>query len=359
MIGRRSHADAQSFADALDGRTPKDAQIAELVRVAESLCETAAVQPAPAFRESLRAQLMADAATVLVPAPAASRRTLDDDAVARPVRRRIVAATTALVASAGTLGLVASSASAVPGEMLYPVKRSVESAELVFHRSDASRGAFQLSQASERLAEARALSADGRSRDLIAQSLDDFAESAVTGSSKLFDDFSTHGSKTSVEQVNSFAAASSADLSALSSRLGDDLGDSLAAASAAVSEVAGEAATLCASCDPADIDALSSIKPLGRAVPSPPAAPARPDTSATPPATATQPHVTAPVTPNAPGETAPSPQPVRTPSTTIPTPKSPLAPLTDPLLGPLLGDDDQVGLVPGLLNGLLGVPPKQ
>ncbi len=39
------------------------------------------------------------------------------------------------------------------------------------------------------------------------------------------------------------------------------------------------------------------------------------------------------------------------------TPRKGLGTVTDPLLGGLLGDDDQEGLVPGLLGGLLG--PKK
>jgi hypothetical protein len=362
MIGRRSHDEAQWFADALDGQTPKDGHVADLVRFAESLCEAAVVEPAPAFRDSLRAQLMADAATVLVRTPAAAstpRRAVADQAAPSPVRRRLAAATAAVVASAGVVGLVASSASAVPGEMLYPVKRSVESAELALHRGDASRGSFQLAQASERLAEARALSADGRSPDLIAQTLDDFAASTATGSSTLFDDFSTTGTKKSVQQVNSFAARSSAGLSRLSSQLPDGVGDSLAAASAAVTEAAGEAATLCASCEPADIGALSSIAPLAKSVPSTATQPDR-GVAAKPSPDAAQPRTTAPSAPvSSRGATIPTPPPTGTPSVTSPAPTSPLAPVTDPLLGALLGDDDQVGLVPGLVNGLLGVPPKQ
>ncbi|MET0820373.1 MAG: DUF5667 domain-containing protein [Aeromicrobium sp.] len=360
MIGRRSHDDAQAFADALDGQTPDDARVADLVRFAESLCAAATVEPAPAFRDSLREQLMTDAATVLVAKPPTPRRPEPESP--QPARRRLAAATAALVASAGVAGLVASSASAVPGEMLYPVKRGLESAELALHRGDASRGAFELSQASERLAEARDLSADGRSPELIARTLDDFAESTVTGSSKLFDDFSTTGAKTSVQQVNSFAAESSVDLSELSSRLPGAVGDSLAAASAAVTEIAGEAATLCASCDPADIAPLADITALAKTVP---ASGTKADAGASvkPSPSPAQPRAATPSAPIVSRVPTVAPTPIRTPvaTPTAPaTPVSPLAPVTDPLLGGLLGDDDQVGLIPGVLNGLLGGgTPKQ
>jgi hypothetical protein len=357
MIGRRLHDDAQSFDDALNGRSAKDAQIAELVRFAEGLCEAAAVQPAPAFRDSLRAQLMAEAATTLVAAPATTpaRRPVVATDKARPARRRAAALTAALVTSAGAVGLVASSASAVPGQMLYPVKRSVESAELVLHRGDASRGSFQLAQASERLAEARALSADDQSPALIAESLDDFADSATKGSGSLFADFSSSGADDSVQQVNDFAAESSRDLSELSAQLPAGLDDSLAAASSAVADLARQAATLCSSCGPVDLGALASgpVDPTKAPAAAPSRATALPLPAAARPKSSTPSSTATAKTPT--GATSPT----TAPPSTAPTPASPLAPVTDPLLGGLLGDEDQVGLVPGLVNGLLGTTPTK
>ena len=66
MIGRRAD-DAQSFEEAWSGRAPRDEQIAQLVRFAETLCEAAVAEPTPEFRLSLRTALMAEAETALVP----------------------------------------------------------------------------------------------------------------------------------------------------------------------------------------------------------------------------------------------------------------------------------------------------
>lgn len=360
MMGRRSHDDAQSFDDALTtGRPPKNEHIAELVRFAEGLCEAAAVEPSAEFRGALRAQLMTEATTVLVPmppAPTASTRLRDatHDTPVRSGRRRIAGMTAALVASAGAVGLVASSASAVPGEMLYPVKRGVESVELTLHRDDASRGAFQLSQASERLAEARQLSADGGSADLIARSLDDFSSAATNGSARLFTVYSETGAESSIDEVNDFAASSSLDLRALSEQLPASASDSLEAASDAVTDLAGQASSLCASCDPADIAALvAPATELVKQTTAPAQPSARPSESISAPRTPSK----APTSSSPTGTpTATTPPPVKAaPAQPVTTPS--LTDLTDPLLGGLLGDDDQVGLVPGLLDGLLGTPP--
>src|SRR4051794_1334959 len=106
MIGRRAHDDAQSFEEAWSGRAPGDAHIAELVRLAESLCEAAVAEPTPAFRESLRTQLMTEAQTVLVPLPA--KPSTVPTRQTSPARRRVAGLTAAMVASAGVIGIVAS-----------------------------------------------------------------------------------------------------------------------------------------------------------------------------------------------------------------------------------------------------------
>lgn len=361
MIGRRSHDDAQSFDDALTtGRPPKNEQIAQLVSFAEGLCEAAAVEPSAAFRGSLRAQLMTEAATVLVPMPSSAKpsplRDATHDTPVRSGRRRVASLSAALVASAGAIGMVASSASAVPGEMLYPVKRGVESVELTLHRDDASRGAFKLSQASERLAEARQLSASGGSTDLIASSLDDFSSAATDGSARLFTAYTDSGSEKPIDQVNDFAATSSLDLRALSEQLPAGLSDSLEAANAALTDLAGEAAALCASCDPADLAAL--VGPAKAVIKKTPVA-TKPSPGTTGRAPTSSP--TRAPSPSAPVAAAKTPTATTAPPKAVPTlpAKTPsLADITDPLLGGLLGDDDQVGLVPGLVNGLLGTTPK-
>ena len=350
MIGRRFHDDAQSFEEAWSGRAPGDEHIAELVRFAEGLCEAAVAEPSPMFRESLRTQLMAEAETALVPMPAKS--TAAPVHQPRPVRRRVASLTAAMVASAGVVGIVASSASAVPGEMLYSVKRSVESVELALHRDDASRGSFQLRQASERLAEARELSAKGGSEHLIAETLEDFAKQAESGSAALFSDFTGNGEKRSIRVVNDFAVEATADLSALSSQLPPEADDSFEAATEIISDLAVQASSLCVTCTTGDLQQLVasvnglSVVPKGdsgsgttkdKSSTSAKTDDAKPDSEPTTPAATEKPIVVLPL------------------PTTEPTTKAPsLTDVTDPIVGAVLGDEDQQGLIPGLLNGLLG-----
>jgi hypothetical protein len=351
MIGRRSH-DAQSFEEAWSGRAPRDEHIADLVRFVEGVCAAAAVvEPSTQFRDSLRTQLMVEAETALVPMPATTR-TEPAAPAHRPgrARRRVAGLTAAMVASGGVIGLVSSSASAVPGEMLYPVKRGVESVELALHRDDASRGSFQLAQASERLAEAQRLSSKDGSERLIADTLDDFATQAESGSTSLFSDFSDSGETKSIRTVNDFAADASADLSTLSPQLPSGADDAFAAATEAVSDLATQASSLCVSCTTADVQQLvAAVTGLAKA---PHAAPKASSSSDTKKSTAG----TGSTTDSTPaGKPAPTQKPIVAAPATPATTKAPsLSDVTDPVLGGLLGDEKQEGLVPGLLNGLLG-----
>lgn len=335
---------AVAFASALDGRGPRNSELQDLVRFAESLCE-AAVEPSAEFLQSLRAELMTDAATVLV----ATRKTegpFAETTVQHPVRRRLAVATATLVTTAGMLSIVASSAQALPGEMLYPVKRGVESVQLTMHQSDASRGSFELAQATERLAEAKSLASQGdaRSDDLVARSLDDFTEKASSGSESLFADYTEGGDDTSIDKVTSFATSSSTVLSDLSGNLSPDAGSAFRQAASTVSDLASQASELCGECESARLSSLAtSVASFIADTGKPPSA----GSSST---TAESPASDLPVAGSSVTTTPPKSPIIVVPA--VPTPSAVGG--SAPLLGTLLGEDDQVSLVPVLLNGLLG-----
>ncbi len=347
MIGRRAD-DAQSFDEAWSGRAPRDEQIAHLVRFAETLCEAAVAEPTLEFRLSLRSTLMTEAQTALVPV-AAKPRTLPTVTTHRPVRRRVAGLTAAALASAGVVGLVSSSASAVPGDMLYSVKRSVESVQLALHQDDGSRGAFLLSQASERLAEARQLSdhPSVRTDALIASTLDDFSSQAETGSNSLFDEFDSNGKTTSIQKVNDFAAAAATELATLSTLVPDSAEESFTSAAKTISQLAIEASALCSTCSSADAQSLvNAVTALTQAS----SADDLREASTTKTSDTTETTKT-PTTSGSTGGSTPTPTPAPSPLPTVTVPPISLAPITEPLIDGLLGEE---GLVPGLLNGLLG-----
>ena len=344
MIGPRGSKNNESFIAALAGRGPRNSDIQQLVDLAESLCETA-VEPSADFVVKLRAEIMADAATVLVvtakPAHVHSRQS-----VAHPIRRRLAAATAGVLATAGVIGIVASSAQAVPGEMLYPIKRGVESIQLATHRSDDARGSFQLSQATERLAEARALAAEGdtRNTDLVVQSLSDFSDTASSGSEALFSDYASGGYDASINKVNTFATASSTTLSALSANFSPEALAALKAAATTVSDLAAQAAVLCNACAKAELGSLAqTVASIARVPVSINAGPAQPVTTDRKKAT------TAPKTSRVAPPKLPS---VPLPTTSSSTAGSPDA--TKPIVGTSPDVKVQEPLVPGLLGALLG-----
>lgn len=373
MSSRWGRADARQFDDALSGGPATD-DIAVLVRTAERLRDSADAELRPAFRAELRERLLLEASTVLAP-PGVDHGPASAPARPRPLRRRLAAVVAVLVAAVGTVGVVASSASAVPGDMLYPVKRGVESVELTLHRDDTSRGEFRLSLATERLEEASALARrdSASSHTSLVKALDDFTEQAVAGSSALFDDFASRGDESSIELVASFATASGTRLSDLSDLLPGSADTAFRTASATVDDLVEQASAVCGQCVVADIGALvravesrSPVRATRGSADHDERASADDAGSAggsltDTPADERPPHAPTPVVPSgqppalpAPG-TTPAPEPPASPAPRPAPTKAPsLADVTDPLLGALLGDDNQIGLVPGLLGGLLG-----
>ena len=347
MIGPRRSKDDEAFADALEGRGSRNSDVEQLVRFAESLCK-AAVEPSADFVLDLRAELLADAATVLVVTHKPARVEASQP-VAHRVRKRVAAATAGVLATAGLVGIVASSAQSVPGEMLYPVKRGVESIELVIHRSDADRGSFQLSQATERLGEAQALAAQGDSRhdDLVIRSLSDFTDAASSGSQSLFSDYSNGGGNASIDKVNTFATASSATLSNLFLDIPPPTSDAYKTAASTVIDLASRGSALCHSCTRAELTSLA-VAPFGQF--------AGGKSSGTEQTVTTKSQQSTSATRGAGTPAVPLPD-VSLPTVPLPTMPTATAKITDgtkPLVGALIGDEDQDAGDPGLLGSLLG-----
>ena len=363
MIGRNESKDAESFDQAWSSRstqrpraTPRDT--AALVRTAELLCRSASIQPSEEFSADLRTRLMTEAAQVLVVAPKPAESARAPQPLASQTRssrgRRLSGLAAALVTGTAAVGLVASSASAVPGDVLYPVKRGVESVQLAVHRDAATRGETQLAQASERLTEAWSLDSTGRD-DRVAEALDAFSEQASAGSASMFEAYDSAADTARISAVTSFASDSSGTLVRMSDDLPADAQTALQKANATVLALAEQASALCTSCAEVDLGDLDPAGP-GSIVGS------APDTE-----TSAAPSTNEGAASSEPTSGAPAPEPVRaspspapratSPSRSTPSPSKPapaLRDVTDPLIGGLLGDDDQTGIVPSLLDGLLG-----
>ena len=170
---------AERFARAIDagpdaGSAPaSDAEVAGLVAVVEQLRSADhAADPAPAFRAQLRARLVSTATAEWAGAPPqtgpARPGAPADEPTALPgprVRPRFALAA-ALAAVLVAAGLVMASGSALPGDLLYPVKRGTEQVQLAFVFGQHAKGRRYLALARTRAEEVGALldrNAQGRS----------------------------------------------------------------------------------------------------------------------------------------------------------------------------------------------------
>lgn len=195
MLDRLSPArrrEAEAFARLLeDVRPPGEHDpLRSLVTVARSLETVGAPRPGADFRVALRDRLVTEAASrrATVPQP---RPASDSSPVARPpvgARARQAVATVAIASVVTGGGAAMASTRALPGDLLYGLKRQVEAAQLALAFSDLARGRELLEQADARLGEAERLVAatsSGSTRKDITRVLDDWAVATNAGAEAL------------------------------------------------------------------------------------------------------------------------------------------------------------------------------
>lgn len=201
---------------------PADDEVARLVRTARQLSALSPVDrsgraagtatdpgvPRQVFRTELRARLDAEAQALAAARSAAATRPAARPAAShRPRRRRplVLAGLVASTVALGTATSVASSA-ALPGDLLYPFKRSAEDARLLVVHSEASRGAAELDLARERLGESWRLAASASEPDPaeLEAALTDLGSTAGAAVTVLLADFENRGDPASLAEVQEF-----------------------------------------------------------------------------------------------------------------------------------------------------------
>jgi hypothetical protein len=172
MLHRRR---AERFAQLLDEanggrrhhvRSPHDENLAGLLALGSRLATLPDMRVDPEFRDGLRAMLIAtgerEGIGTTAPPAAAPPLRVTMSRVGSALSARGTRVRTVLVAgiAAGTVafaGISTASSDAIPGDALYPVKRSAERAQLALASSDIGRGQLYLDFARVRLDEARSL----------------------------------------------------------------------------------------------------------------------------------------------------------------------------------------------------------
>src|SRR5680860_76512 len=242
---------AEEFAAAVDGDPRSTGSYApvidDLAEVATLLRTYEPVAPRAEFTNGLRERLMVEAESALSPETAK---------LVLPVRthgareRRFVAAASAVVLIGGTTSMAAAAQSALPGEMLYPIKRGIEKVEAQLSMTTAGRGQDLLHQASGRLTEVRALlSSDSvSSAPQVPVTLSEFTTQAEQGSALLLESFQETRDPESVASVRTFAAGGVAALEQMADHVPADAQDELADAALALRDIDERAEALCSTC---------------------------------------------------------------------------------------------------------------
>lgn len=258
FTARRRAEEFNSLVEASSPEGVSDARYAELLDLISQLREIEPPAPRPEFSVSLREELMRAADTALVPSPGADRLTL-------PVRqrsrdRRLAVAVGGLAIVGATTSLAVAAQSALPGEMLYPLKRALESAQTQVQTSPQAKADSLLADATTRLQEARELSRGGDLGDTasIASSLDDFAHQAQEGSAIVLDEYASSGDDRAIEDLNTFTARSMDSLARLEHLVPDGARDELLHAARALERIDALAARACPSCA-GGIDQIPSV----------------------------------------------------------------------------------------------------
>ncbi|MEP9362424.1 DUF5667 domain-containing protein [Nocardioides sp. CN2-186] len=224
-----------------------DARDAELLELVGALRTVPEINARPEFVTDLRALLMAEAQTALVPADVSKLR-LPPRKTTRERRLAAVVGGIAIVGASTSVALAAQSA--VPGESLYPIKRVIESAHTGLSVGDAHKGSTMLGNASSRLDEVDALSQDpGFGDDVrIASTLGTFASQTTTAADLLFADYADHGNEDSIVELRDFVASSLDQLEALEPTIPYAARDDLIRAAAVLGQINAEAVQRCPSC---------------------------------------------------------------------------------------------------------------
>lgn len=257
-----SRGAAEEFAALLEGRSGDPGQHADLLELVTALRATPPVEARPEFVSSLRTQLVAAAerAPAAADADLALRLTPRQRRGSRERRIAALVGGFAVVAASGSMAMAAQDA--LPGEVLYPVKRAIEDAQTNLKSDGAAKADTVLSHAEARLDEVQRLTAKGADDDLIASALQDFTDQTEQASELALDDYSETGKTAPIADLRDFASQSMSVLAGLGTEVPDAVRAPLITATQTVRQVDAAAWEACPSCSSDEITVLPDFAAL-------------------------------------------------------------------------------------------------
>lgn len=225
------------------------AAYAELLEVVGALRATPPVSARPEFVADLRSQLIVEAAR--------QARPVVDDALrlrltprqrsgARERRAATLLGGFAIVAASGSMAMA--SQAALPGDVLYPVKRAIENAHTNLQSDDAAKAETLIAHAEERLQEARELTDAGADAGTVATTLQDFTDQSSQATQLVLDDYAATGDQDSIGNLRTFTAQSMGELDTLGDVVPADARAALITAAQSVLQSDTAAFQVCPTC---------------------------------------------------------------------------------------------------------------
>lgn len=245
---------AEEFARLVDQQSTAegDSRHADLLALVGDLRGIEHPEPRPEFVSELRAALMTEADAVLeLRDPAVEERLSLPERVGAPrTNRRLAAAAGAMAFVGASASMAVAAQGSLPGDTLYPVKRTIESIQTGIATSDTARGEQLLGSASRRLDETSQLasSSDPAAVAAAEETLASFREQAGEGATAIFEGYAENGENAPVQAVRDFTTQSMSTLEMLGSLLPPESRESLLATARQLTELDENAAELCPDC---------------------------------------------------------------------------------------------------------------
>jgi hypothetical protein len=254
---RAEEFDAQLSAPAME----RDAAsvYADLLALVGELQAVPPVAARAEFVADLRADLVVEAARLSRPAVDDATRLRLTPRQRHGVRERRLATVLggfAIVAASGSMAMA--SQSALPGDVLYPVKRAIENAHTNLQSDDAARAQTLIDHAERRLQEAEQLTAEGADASTVADTLQDFTDQSNQAAELAIDNYAATGDQASIGELRTFTTDSMGELSALGDAVPDDARGALITAAQSVQQADEAAFNACPTCGDGGVTELPS-----------------------------------------------------------------------------------------------------